>query len=156
MMKRLEWTADLDTGIEIIDEQHKRIVEYINQLYDAGLNNERDAVGDVLQATLDYTLSHFSFEEALMEEAGYEFVAIHKKLHALFVRRVRELHDRYKMGEEIADELQRLLGCWLIGHIRHDDASYVTAVRSQLLAITDEREESGWLARYLNRFFWHA
>ncbi len=34
-MDYLEWTKDLDTGVTVIDKQHRRIVDYINQLVDA-------------------------------------------------------------------------------------------------------------------------
>jgi len=36
-MAHLQWTKDLNTGIDVIDTQHKQIVDYINQLYDARL-----------------------------------------------------------------------------------------------------------------------
>ena len=33
----LHWTSDLDTGIEQVDEQHKILVQYINEMHDAML-----------------------------------------------------------------------------------------------------------------------
>ncbi|MCG7908078.1 MAG: bacteriohemerythrin, partial [Candidatus Thiodiazotropha taylori] len=87
-MGYLVWTKELETGIEVIDGQHERIVDYINKLHDARLNNDLSAIGDIIAATVDYTMSHFSFEEALIEDAGYEFVRPHKKVHELFIRRV--------------------------------------------------------------------
>ena len=40
-MRFLEWTSDLDTGIETIDDQHKQIVEYINALHDAQQQHDK-------------------------------------------------------------------------------------------------------------------
>ena len=34
-MERIEWTADLNLGIDVIDSQHRNIVDYINQLTEA-------------------------------------------------------------------------------------------------------------------------
>lgn len=34
-MAKITWTPDLDTGIEPIDQQHRQLVELINQLDDA-------------------------------------------------------------------------------------------------------------------------
>ena len=34
-MAFLEWTRDLEFGIPVIDDQHKRIVAFINELNDA-------------------------------------------------------------------------------------------------------------------------
>ena len=44
----LHWTADLDTGIEQVDAQHKVLVQYINEMHDAHIANDRKAVGVAL------------------------------------------------------------------------------------------------------------
>ena len=41
----LHWTSDLDTGIEQVDEQHKILVQYINEMHDAHVAGDREAVG---------------------------------------------------------------------------------------------------------------
>ncbi|GAB4173460.1 MAG: hypothetical protein OHK0026_12260 [Rhodocyclaceae bacterium] len=84
----ISWNARLDTGSAVIDEQHKRIVDYINQLEAARLSADKRLVGEVIEETVDYTQSHFGFEEAMMEEAGYRFLKPHRKVHELFIRRV--------------------------------------------------------------------
>ncbi|MCU7919756.1 MAG: bacteriohemerythrin [Candidatus Thiodiazotropha sp. (ex Epidulcina cf. delphinae)] len=152
-MAHLVWTKELDTGIGVIDGQHKRIVEYINKLHDARINHDKKSVSDIIEATVDYTLSHFSFEEALMEDAGYEFVRPHKKVHELFVRRVAEFQLRYKAGEDISEELHNLLARWLFNHIRNDDAAYVVAVKSTMKSLTKNKGEGGWISRSFKRFF---
>ena len=72
-MALLIWQDDLNTGIEVIDHQHRRIVEMINHLHVAQTSLQRLVVSDVIDELIDYTLSHFAFEEELMEEAGYPF-----------------------------------------------------------------------------------
>lgn len=71
------WTDDLNTGIDVIDRQHRRIVDYINDLELAKAKQDREAVGKVLDELVDYTLSHFAFEESLQEEAGYKYCKPH-------------------------------------------------------------------------------
>jgi len=66
----IEWTEDLNTGIQVIDSQHHRIVQYINKLYDIQNTHDRKQVEQVLDELVDYTLSHFAFEESLMEAAA--------------------------------------------------------------------------------------
>lgn len=152
-MDRLLWRDSLNTGIDVIDGQHRRIVDYINQLRDAVVRGERAPVGEVIESTIDYTLSHFGFEEALMEDAGYEFVRPHKKVHELFIKRVGELHQRFKAGEDVAEELHSLLARWLFSHIGNDDAGYVNAVKANMQVLVDEEREGGWLVRAVGRFF---
>ena len=152
-MAHLVWTDDLNTGIEVIDGQHKRIVEYINQLHDARLKHDKAAIGEVIEATVDYTLSHFGFEETLMEDAGYEFVRPHKKVHELFVKRVADFQLRFRAGEDISEELHNLLARWLFSHIRNDDAGYVSAVKSNMQVLVQEKQEGGWFSRSIGKFF---
>jgi hemerythrin len=90
-MSQLVWSNDLNTGVEVIDGQHKRIVEFINQLGLAAKSEDQAAIGEIIEGMVDYTLSHFAFEESLMEDAGYEFLRAHKKVHELFVKRVADM-----------------------------------------------------------------
>lgn len=150
-MAYLIWQDNLNTGIEVIDDQHRRIVEYINQLHDARMTGNRRAIGQVITATVDYTVSHFGYEESLMEEAGYEFVRAHKKVHELFIKRVAEFQSRFDEGEDIANELHGLLSRWLIGHIRNEDSGYVKAVRGPMLLLAEKQKKSGWLSRFFRR-----
>ena len=117
-MTYLSWSPDLDTGIPGIDNQHKQLMDFINRLHDARQHADRQGVVAVVDDLVEYTLSHFAFEECLMEDAGYEFVRGHKKVHELFVRRVASFSDRLKRGEDISHELHSLLHRWLFSHIR--------------------------------------
>ncbi|MDR2128756.1 MAG: bacteriohemerythrin [Burkholderiaceae bacterium] len=131
-MTRLVWTKDLDTGIAEIDSQHRRIVDYINKLYELRNSPDREALGEVIGETVDYTMSHFAFEESLLESAGYLFVGPHKKVHELFTRRVSEYQTRFQAGENVTVDLHGLLSRWLFNHIRNEDHGYIDAVKAYL------------------------
>ncbi|WP_462382041.1 bacteriohemerythrin [Pseudomonas sp. Marseille-QA0892] len=155
-MAYLAWEHDLDTGIDVIDQQHRRIIEMINWLEDVQSGVSGHTTEDVVNELLDYTISHFAFEEALMEEAGYRFSRAHKRVHEVFIKRVEGLRSRFKDGEDITLELRETLGRWLISHIRNDDRNYVEAVSRNLQRLTTDSSPQGWLARAVKRFFHHA
>ena len=69
-MEALEWNDALATGIKKIDQQHKHLLEIINQVSAAIEHGDSDAAGMALQHMRDYTVYHFSFEEKLLEKAG--------------------------------------------------------------------------------------
>ena len=108
-MALLVWQDDLNTGIEVIDQQHRRIVEMLNHLYNAQRSMERTVVGEVIDELVDYTLSHFAFEEELMEEAGYAFCAAHKRVH--------EVDDK-AYAEQVKNHLNRFAR-------EHDDGNWL-------------------------------
>ncbi len=150
----IKWTDDLNTGIEVIDKQHMRIVDYINDLENARQKQDKEAVRQVLDDLVDYTLSHFAFEESLQEEAEYKYCKPHKKVHELFVRRVNEYMERFKLGNDVSAEIHSLLSLWLINHIKRDDADYVVAVKANMIGIISEKKkkkDDGWFKRFFKQ-----
>jgi hemerythrin len=157
-MGQLIWTDDLNTGIDIIDNQHRRIAEMINHLNavlnsrSTGRNSRSKFVRTVIEELVDYTLSHFAFEEALMEDSGYPFTSGHKRLHRMLGKHVAEYRARNQAGEDVAKELHGLLNRWLFSHIRNEDAAYVREVKSKIRTTRNDLVD-GWLARSLRHFF---
>ena len=149
-MAFLDWSHDLETGINIIDSQHKRIVEYINELHEAQETLDKAKVGDVIGELVDYTVSHFAFEESLMEKAEYPFLDPHKRVHALFIKKVSGFVERFQAGEDVTNELLTMLQRWLVNHIRNEDGDYSEIVRASMKKL---KKEKGWLSRSLGRFF---
>lgn len=152
-MAALVWQDELNTGIEVIDNQHRRIVDILNALLDAQQHGDRTAMNAVLEELVDYTLSHFTFEEALMEDAGYEFCRAHQRLHDIFAARIQQYRERFRAGEDIAEELRVMLSRWLFQHIRSDDRAYIDSVKRNMLKLTSDTSEGGWLSTALRRFF---
>ncbi len=138
-MAKTIWTSNLNTGIETIDKQHKMIVEYINQLDDAktgGVNNS--LVAKVIDKLVGYTASHFKYEERLLEEANYPFLKAHRNVHEIFIKRLNDYQERFRLGEDISGELHAMMFNWLFGHIKHDDMDYVSVVGD--LSLPEEME----------------
>lgn len=143
----IQWSEQLSTGIPVIDGQHQRIIAYINDLKQARC---QQGVAETLGELLDYTLSHFEFEEALMEEAGYEGLAEHKRTHDAFRARIEAYASRHARGEDISDEVVSLLTQWLYDHIAEDDGSYGPYIRQS--EIDDPDQHQTWMQRLLRRF----
>lgn len=132
-MAKFMWTDQLSIGIEVIDQQHRRIVEYINQLDDARTNGlSREETSWLLNELVDYTISHFGFEESLQEEANYPFFVAHKKVHDLFAKRVSEYQTKFENGEDVTKALNSMLVTWLFNHIKRDDLDYTESVKAHL------------------------
>ena len=66
----MKWVPEYNTGIDVIDDQHRRILDFINGIDEIGSTTDRERVKQILNNIIDYTQSHFTFEESLQEEAG--------------------------------------------------------------------------------------
>ena len=145
------------TGIDAVDHQHQRLVNMVSQLdtvrkrlYQT-MKKKQIAVGDIVSEMIDYTISHFAFEESLMEDAKYKFFKAHKRIQELLIKRAGEYKERWSSGEDIADELYEVLHRWLFNHIHNDDRAFAPSVIKRMKEL--DRAESGWLRRMLRRFF---
>jgi hemerythrin len=149
-MAYIEWSKDLDTGIEAIDGQHRQIIDYINRLQDAIELGSRERMATIFDDLVDYTVTHFSFEEGLQERAGYEYYAGHKRVHQLFIKKLAEYRTKFEAGDpQVAEQVAEMLRNWLVNHIQTEDADYVPAVSK----IVVNEEKRGWLAGRLKKLF---
>ncbi len=158
-MEQIAWLDAYNTGIPEIDNQHRQIVDFVNKL--SAARRDRRAIGEVLDGLVVYSLSHFAFEESLMDEVAYPFAGAHRKIHEMFIKRVDGFQSRFKAGEDVSEEFYLLLKRWLIQHIQRDDMAYSTAVKAKLTQLVAEQPASAatgqpkgsWFARSIRQFF---
>ncbi len=150
-MAYMQWTEDLETGIQVIDDQHKRIIGYINELHHASESGNAAEVQEVLEGLLDYTITHFQFEEELQAKANYPFLKAHQRVHEIFMKRIATFRERADNGENIIPELLSMLKVWLSSHIMGDDRDYVESVKK--ITGADAKEHAGWLNTTLKKLF---
>lgn len=147
----MEWSEKFNLGIDVIDNQHRQILDYITALEKIRATGAREQIKDVFDDLIDYTQSHFSFEENLLAQVNYQFLPSHRSIHELFVKRLNDYRQRFDNGESVEDDLYRLLTKWLINHIQHDDQDYVDAVRDNMLHYLRSQEQKkgkSWFARW--------
>ena len=126
-MPLMEWNASLSTGITVFDNDHKKLVALVNELYDAvSAGKGKDAMGKILDALIDYTKTHFAREEQYFAQHGYPDIAAHKKEHAGLTAQVLDVQKKYKAGSTstLSLEVLNFLKNWLIKHIQGTDKKY--------------------------------
>lgn len=121
----MKWTDDLSVGVELIDSEHKSLINAINDLFDACAKGMgRKKISETLVFMQNYVKTHFSDEEKLQRESGYPDYENHHKLHETFIKRVDEYSDRLeKEGASIAlvADFNSFVTEWLINHISRED-----------------------------------
>jgi hemerythrin-like metal-binding protein len=130
----ITWTPDLNTGITLIDDQHKMLCVYINSLHRALEQRVIGEFGKDLIANLKcYTVSHFNTEEKYFSRSGYPDTAQHKQVHKKFVEKIGESERQFAADQtHVGAELLEFLKSWLLNHIRVTDHQYVPFVKSLL------------------------
>lgn len=138
-MDTFTWTNDLMVGNAAIDDDHRRLVKMVNDLYAAmqrGQGNE--VVGKVIHNLALYTQQHFGREEAEMQRIGYKFYAQHKQEHDKLLGEVAQLQKSFASGKVMVTvAVARFLSDWLVNHIKLSDkqlAAAITAARGRSVA----------------------
>ena len=118
-MALIVWKDKFKVGIWLMDTQHKRWIELINDLYEAmRVGKGRDVVGRTLAEMLNYARRHFADEEALMSTHGWPEYSQHKKEHEVFVAEVAVLQQRQQAGElAVSIKVMTQMQNWLVNHI---------------------------------------
>lgn len=125
----------LETGNELIDQQHKELIDRVNKLVEScAKGTEKRTAIQTLNFLLDYTVFHFEAEEKLQEEAGYPNLEGHKAQHQAFIKAVHELMEMLEEEEGPTDAfvaaVNKNITEWLLNHIQVQDkavAAYVKA-----------------------------
>ena len=123
-----EFDDSLVTGNEMIDSQHRVLIEKINDLV-ASCEEKRDKLNAVrmLNYLADYTEFHFREEEKLQEEIGYPGLPEHREKHQELRQTVEDLHQMLEEEEgpsdAFVDQLNRKVIEWLYYHIKGFDRS---------------------------------
>ncbi len=126
-MAFIEWTDDLSVGIETIDKQHQRLVEIINELYDAVMQVKgQDAIKKTVNGMIEYTVVHFTTEEDIMQKINYTGYPEHKQEHESFKDKAIDLKNKLENDAFVLSlDILTFLKDWLTHHIKGTDQKYI-------------------------------
>jgi len=121
----IAWSKDFELGCELVDDQHKRLFELVNNITSAC----NDGLGTkILNETLDflvsYTVQHFIDEEALQIKYDFPDYERHKSLHEDFKQTVGEKVTEFKekgSTKSLNDTVNKIIVRWLVNHILMED-----------------------------------
>lgn len=125
-MAFLAWKDSLSVSIAEVDEQHKKLIDIINELHAAMMQGKgKEVLGKVFDDLIAYTVYHFSTEEKYMDQYSYTSMSPHKLEHQKLTEQVIELQKRYREGKfHISIETLSFLRDWLTSHIKETDKKF--------------------------------
>ena len=123
----LEWDAKLETGLDLIDDQHRELYRLVKLVLDPGTETR---VEDTIKFLEDYVVRHFTDEESLQVTSRYPGLPEHKAIHTDFIKSFLDLKAQLAAAEsdeerEIA--IMALNGAvvdWLGNHINIHDRHF--------------------------------
>jgi len=131
-MKTLEWKDKYSVGVELIDDQHKKMVAVINQLIEViSSAPDKEKIAEIIKQLVEYKQFHFDTEEKYFKEFNYEEAEEHIAKHREFTVKLGKLQEEFGddlMGFSFA--LVDFLEDWLVDHLLTMDQKYVECFAS--------------------------
>ncbi len=119
------WNTNFETGISIIDEQHKGLINLLNLLIShIAYQSDAPTLNLVFDELKAYTVNHFSTEEKIWEQyfSDDAWIEWHKHAHVDFIAEVIAIKEESdKPLEDIIEEIVKFLTHWLAFHILDSD-----------------------------------
>lgn len=121
----LLWTKNLEVGVDLIDQQHKKWFEKADQLFEAGKSGKsKEYIVKMFDFLDEYTRTHFKDEERYMQSINYPELSAQKQMHEGFIKKLKELRSEYEKDgvnlTVILNSNQFILD-WLTKHISQAD-----------------------------------
>jgi hemerythrin len=123
----VEWTDEFSVGIDEIDHDHQRLLELLNDLYDAlEADAGREIVGNVLEGLVFYVSYHFAHEEGLFLRTNYPGYKGHRRQHQALRVTIKEIQEGFQLGETdgLPQQVLEFLKNWLYEHILRSDRAF--------------------------------
>ncbi|MBI5890085.1 MAG: bacteriohemerythrin [Nitrosomonadales bacterium] len=143
------WNENFQTGISVIDDQHRKLVALLNKLAShLAFGDDKPELNSIFDELADYAQYHFKTEEGVWRKylSADELLTGHAKTHQSFVTEV--LHIRGKQDslvtEQVVEEIVIFLTHWLAFHILEADKHLAKIVLSvqKGLTLTEAKEKA--------------
>ncbi len=127
-MPLITWGPKYETGLNVIDVQHRGLVDLIYKLNDS-LEEDRgaDVMAGVFDDLLQYVHVHFRDEENLMKVHEYDDFPEHSRQHDIFTSQMEMYRESFQDGSKVVSaDLLEYLRSWLLTHITSTDRGYIS------------------------------
>jgi hemerythrin len=129
----VSWSETYSMGVKLIDEQHKGLLNFVNELFNHASGNEweeRAYFKEVVQQAVQYIKEHFQAEEKLMIGTKFPGYTEHKKAHDEFTMTVVKSVKDFEAGKRLVlEKFAYFLKDWILTHIAIMDNKYALYFR---------------------------
>lgn len=127
----LEWRLDLQSGNNEIDQQHQELFDIGNRLIDSSFHGaNQEEILKQLDLLLNHIVSHFAYEEKILEQMGYPDFRHHGEIHKELISKVLRFKESYVNGEIKASAFFSFLADDVIlSHVLNGDMKFFSYVK---------------------------
>ena len=141
------WQDRFNTGVDIIDREHKKLFSILKRLFTYGQNEAKSqwVCQEGIKYFKEHAMKHFAEEEVYMASINYSGFDMHRRLHDTFRKKtLPEIEKELYQTRFSADAIEHFLGVcagWLIGHTLTEDQAITGKTVSKWVGLLPEEEQ---------------
>ena len=141
------WQDRFNTGVDIIDREHKKLFSILKRLFTYGQNEAKSqwVCQEGIKYFKEHAMKHFAEEEVYMASINYSGFDMHRRLHDTFRKKtLPEIEKELYQTRFSADAIEHFLGVcagWLIGHTLTEDQANTEKTVSKWVGLLPEEEQ---------------
>ena len=118
-MQLLQWTKELEIGLENVDIQHKQLINMINEITLAvEYGQPNTALLNLVDRLLEYAHNHFKVESDIFDQYEYPDRVNHEAEHATFIDKVKYIRRMCELLDtQMSSKIREFLLNWFVSHI---------------------------------------
>jgi hemerythrin-like metal-binding protein len=140
MIEKFKLPPQYQTGHEHIDDQHSNLLGILVACATVIKNDKKHTpqaldreVKELFEELLQYTKTHFAYEEKIMEKTEYPETEHHKKIHKAFIQKTLEIQTTFAKKKdhkyEVVQELIVFIKNWYFEHVVSEDKKIVAHLK---------------------------
>jgi hemerythrin len=127
MKKNTKWDQELNVGVGLIDNQHKIIIDLINDLGAASaVMADRRVIDTLLDVIENYVFRHFEAEEELF--VNHNGSLEHSLEHYELIKEFRKFRLSFRNRSSSGKSTSIFLEQWFISHIKEQDIPFFIGI----------------------------
>ncbi|RAU20600.1 hypothetical protein CU669_17345 [Paramagnetospirillum kuznetsovii] len=142
---KLEWSPSFAIGHKSIDDDHRRLFEFVNEFVST---QNLDSARQTVIRLHDYAKGHFGREEAILAAAGAPDLPSHRKEHEKLASAIHSLllshlvPDKAPSEKDVIQKVAALLENWIFHHVLVNDMKQKATVKQLTERINSSRKQA--------------
>lgn len=130
----LEWMEEYATGVQLVDIQHRALIQRINRLEAMTKAEQIDPaeVERLIGFLGNYIVGHFKFEENCMQRRSCPAYGVNKQAHEQFIAdwtQFKRQYDSEGAHQKLLEQLLERTQGWIKNHILKIDLQLKATVK---------------------------
>ena len=140
-IEHIKWCDSYSLGIKLVDDQHKELLRFVNDLCNHSSKNPEDELAyfkDAMGQVVDYIKIHFTTEEGIMLATRFPGYTEHKRTHENFILTVVKSARDYEDGKRLVlTNFSNFMRKWVLTHIAVMDVKYIEYFKNITISKAD-------------------